>query len=99
MQGTMLPKSSESCITMKLAPGAWARHPLVDVIDQVPVKACFLYGSYDWMTRGVADKLLEEGKLKQGSEVHTVPNAGHQMWFDNPKGCSDTIIEYEYGTF
>jgi len=82
---------------MILAPGAFARHPLVDVIHNVPVKTCFLYGSYDWMTRGVADKLKDEGKLKEGSEVHTIENAGHQMWFDNPEGCSASIIGFEHG--
>ena len=87
----MKPKGSEVCISVLLAPFAYARNPLIDRIDgigQTPVT--FLYGEYDWMERETAEKLCEE-KVVNG-HVFSVSEAGHHLYIENPVECVANIL-------
>jgi cardiolipin-specific phospholipase len=77
LQTNMRQLSSESSITMILAFGAFAKIPLVDLLETVAAPICFLYGESDWMSRTAPDELIQQGKLKEGSVVRTIENAGH----------------------
>lgn len=62
---------------MILKMGAWARDPLEYKIKNLNMPVYFFYGENDWMRREIADKLLNEGHLKNGSKVITIPKSGH----------------------
>ena len=68
---------SESSITMILAFGAFAKIPLVDLLETMGAPIGFQYGESDWMSRTAPDELIQQGKLKEGSVVRTIENAGH----------------------
>jgi len=88
VQTSMKPVSSMVCITIILMAGAWAHHPIRERLPEITVPICFMYGDRDWMGRASADNLLAAGRLREGSEVHTIINAGHQMMVINPLGTS-----------
>lgn len=96
-QAVMRPCSSEVAITMVLKFGAYAREPLVHLIPKLKMKASFLYGDQDWMDRDAADYLKNEGHLKKGSRVVTVPNAGHHLLVDNPQFSAIWIYGQVFG--
>ena len=52
----------------------------------------FFYGENDWMRIEIADKLLNEGHLKNGSLVITIPKSGHQLFIDNSTDCALEIL-------
>lgn len=96
-QAVMRPCSSEVAITMVLKFGAYAREPLIHLIPNLKMKVSFLYGDMDWMDRDAADKLYNEGSLKRGSAVVTVPNAGHNLLVDNPSFVAVWIYGQVFG--
>jgi cardiolipin-specific phospholipase len=83
---SVLKGSGEFCISHLLAPGAFARMPIVDRIHRLRMPVTFLYGDNDWMD--VAGGLMSEHILaKEGNtdvQVHVVPGAGHHLYLDNP---------------
>jgi hypothetical protein len=62
---------------MILKMGAWARDPLEYKMKDLKMAVHFYYGENDWMRREIADKLLNEGHLKNESVVITIPKSGH----------------------
>lgn len=78
--------SSEQCLCDILAPGAFARYPLVHRVAPLRMPMVFLYGEHDWMDRAGADQaqaiLHEAGN--HNVQVHTVSRAGHHLYLDNP---------------
>ena len=42
----------------------------------------FYYGDMDWMSRNGIEKLIKQNK---NISLTIVPDAGHQLVFDNPK--------------
>ena len=93
-----LPGSGEYALTYLLAPGAYARRPLIERVkglqnDIVLKKVAWIYGSYDWMDVDAgkeASELLEED-LELVSQVHVVERAGHNVHLDNPEGFNRII--------
>ena len=63
VQVGMRPKSTETCVFKLLAPMAFSNEPLGPKLEQLNIPIYFMYGEWDWMTRDVADKLIEEGKV------------------------------------
>ncbi|ORY35011.1 Alpha/Beta hydrolase protein [Naematelia encephala] len=92
---SILRGSGEYCISHILAPGAYARVPIVDRIAQVKVPVTFLYGDNDWMDvdggRASLKVLKEAGN--DNCSVHVVPNAGHHLYLDNPEFSNRVIGE------
>ncbi|CAK9781366.1 alpha/beta-hydrolase [Cutaneotrichosporon oleaginosum] len=86
--------SGEFCISHILAPGAYARMPIVDRISPLKVPVTFMYGDSDWMDveggRAAKAVLTEAGN--RNVDVHVVKNAGHHLYLDNPDD-SNAIIE------
>lgn len=83
---SILKGSGEFCISHILAPGAYARMPIVDRIHKLRMPVTFLYGDGDWMD-------VEGGRMsqrilaKEGNtdvKTYVVPNAGHHLYLDNP---------------
>lgn len=87
--------SGEFALAYLLAPGAYARRPLMQRVkglqgDSVLKRVTWIYGSYDWMDvdagREAADLLMD-----LESEVHVVDRAGHNVHLDNPDGFNRLI--------
>jgi len=90
--------SGEFALAYLLAPGAYARRPLMERVkglrgDGVLKRVSWIYGSYDWMDVDAgkeASELLEED-LDLVSQVHVVERAGHNVHLDNPEGFNRII--------
>ncbi|CBQ72280.1 conserved hypothetical protein [Sporisorium reilianum SRZ2] len=85
--------SGEYCLAHILAPGAFARRPMVDRIERLQMPMSFLYGEHDWMdVRGgkeAVKRLRKQGNVKTNCFV--VPNSGHHIYLDNPSPYNSLI--------
>ncbi|KAJ9476107.1 Cardiolipin-specific deacylase 1, mitochondrial [Pseudozyma hubeiensis] len=85
--------SGEYCLAHILAPGAYARRPMVDRIERLKMPMSFLYGEHDWMdVRGgkeAVKRLRKQGNSKTNCFV--VPNSGHHIYLDNPSPYNSLI--------
>lgn len=85
--------SGEYCLAHILAPGAYARRPMVDRIEGLKMPMSFLYGEHDWMdVRGgkeAVKRLRKRGNIKTSCFV--VPNSGHHIYLDNPSPYNTLI--------
>lgn len=86
--------SGEFCISHLLAPGAFARMPMVDRMGGLKVPVTFMYGDNDWMDveGGRAAKKVLAQNGNEDVDVHVVSEAGHHLYLDNPKE-SNAIID------
>ncbi|WFD29369.1 hypothetical protein MSPP1_000378 [Malassezia sp. CBS 17886] len=77
--------SSEYCLADILAPGAFARQPLVHRMAPIQVPVSFLYGSNDWMdvNGAVAAKRVLAKAGNPHARIFIVPKAGHHLYLDN----------------
>lgn len=77
--------SSEHCLSDLLAPGAYARRPMVDRMTPLRMPISFFYGDRDWMDmeggRTAQQLLKEAGHTKV--DLFLVPQAGHHVYLDN----------------
>jgi len=89
--------SGEYALTYLLAPGAYARRPLIERVkllqnDSVLKRVTWIYGSYDWMDvdagRDASERL---GDIE--SDVIVVDKAGHNVHLDNPTGFNRVIFK------
>ena len=99
----------EHALNKLLAPGAYARQPLLprlrEAVGSLKAAGCartpisWLYGGhYDWMSptemRAAAAVLREAGFAH--AKVYSVPRSGHHLYLENP-GCTNEIILQELG--
>ncbi|WVO23328.1 uncharacterized protein IAS62_004678 [Cryptococcus decagattii] len=94
--GTSVMKGSgEYCISHILAPGAYARIPILDRIDRLKVPVTFMYGDNDWMdVQGGHDSAAALAKAGNNNcSVHVVPDAGHHLYLDNPEVSNKLLDE------
>jgi pimeloyl-ACP methyl ester carboxylesterase len=82
------PVSSDTCLTVILQFGAFARVPMYTQIKQIQVPTCWLYGDHDWISREVANELMSSGALQPDSHIASVSNASHNLYADNVLGCA-----------
>lgn len=77
--------SSEHCLVDLLAPGAFARKPLVHRVAPLQMPVTFLYGSHDWMdvNGGRQAQAVLERAGNRHVRVQVVPKAGHHLYLDN----------------
>ncbi|KAG8857405.1 hypothetical protein FRB96_005704 [Tulasnella sp. 330] len=87
--------SGEYSISHILAPGAYARLPLIDRIDKVTVPTTFVYGDRDWMDSKGGDRSVERMRAAGNHAVRNVviPDAGHHVYLDNPKAMDELLVE------
>lgn len=94
--GTSVMKGSgEYCISHILAPGAYARIPILDRIDRLKIPVTFMYGDNDWMdVQGGHDSAAALAKAgNPNCSVHVVPEAGHHLYLDNPEVSNRLLDE------
>ncbi|KDN39751.1 alpha/beta-hydrolase [Tilletiaria anomala UBC 951] len=85
--------SSEYCLSYILAPGAFARYPMLYRLAPLRMPVSFIYGRRDWMDVAagrLACRALADAGNKTGS-CFVVPDAGHHVYLDNPK-ATDTLL-------
>ena len=88
--------SGEYALTYLLAPGAFARDPLMNRFAQVDrnLEIVFMYGDNDWMDskagKQASTALKQDGRK---SRHKIVSNAGHHLYLDN----FDEFNEYMEG--
>jgi pimeloyl-ACP methyl ester carboxylesterase len=56
-------------------------------------RVLFLDGEYDWMSPEIPQALVNDKKLPEGSEVVFIPDAGHQLFLDNPDGFNAAVLK------
>ena len=94
------PGSGEWALKYILKPGAWAFNPIGPRMIEAGTTGAFrapitfLYGSHDWMS---PDAALEVSKAVRAAgvnaSVHVVPQAGHQLFVENPEGFAGAVIQ------
>lgn len=89
---------------MQVDPGLHAHVPL-DHADQLrdpdlPFPVSFVYGSSDWMDHRGALEIVKANKFYASgeSQLHILPEAGHQLFMNNPNGFIDLVIGDLTGT-
>lgn len=90
---TSLKGSGEYCISHLLAPGAYARMPIVDRIGRLRIPVTFMYGDNDWMDvkGGLQSKEILAKAGNNSVDVHVVPGAGHHVYLDNAEESNRLI--------
>ncbi|KXN70141.1 alpha/beta-hydrolase [Conidiobolus coronatus NRRL 28638] len=83
--------SGEYAFGTILSLGSFACKPLINRIHELKVPTSFIYGDNDWMDHRHA--LKAQSLIQAGSEVHVVPNSGHQLFLENPKSFNKIFQE------
>ena len=89
--------SGEFALAYLLAPGAYARRPLIERVkmlqnDSLLKKVTWIYGSHDWMDVDAGRDASEHlGSLESGLVV--VDRAGHNVHLDNPEAFNKIISQ------
>jgi cardiolipin-specific phospholipase len=89
--------SGEYALAYLLAPGAYARRPLIERVkglqnDAVLKNVTWIYGSMDWMDVD-AGREASEMLSDIESNVIVVDSAGHNVHLDNPEGFNRVILK------
>ncbi|CAK7894617.1 cardiolipin-specific deacylase 1, mitochondrial [[Candida] anglica] len=94
------PGSGEYMLNYLLAPGADARHPLVDRgMDKLRCNFLWCYGKEDWMDIQGGQECSEIiRKSGYNSEVMEIEDSGHHVYLDNISAFNELMIK-EMGKF
>ncbi|AOW29997.1 cardiolipin-specific phospholipase [Candida albicans L26] len=88
--------SGEYMLNYLLAPGADARHPLVDRgIDRITCDVSWWYGKEDWMDKkgGQICSAIINNKGEFKSDVKIIEDSGHHIYLDNIKKFNSMVLE------
>lgn len=84
--------STEYALFMQVDPGLHAHEPL-DHENQlrnadIPFPISIVYGDKDWMDSRGSREIVQANKFCSAglSQLHVLPNAGHQLFMNNPEG-------------
>ncbi|KAK9474877.1 Alpha/Beta hydrolase protein [Dipodascopsis tothii] len=86
--------SGEYALPYLLAPGAYARFPLINRLDKLRCPTLWMYGENDWMDvsagKAAVQKLRSQGK---DADIAVVEAAGHHLYLDNPTAFNEIIVD------
>jgi cardiolipin-specific phospholipase len=99
------PPSGEAALSALLAPGAWAREPLIPRLRSAATAGAlqahtatpciWLYGDYDWMSVAAGEE--GAGVLRAAgwkfAECRNVHRAGHHLYLEAPTAVNAAILE------
>lgn len=93
------PKSAEVSMNTILSPGAFARLPLADRIDRLDhqLETLWLYGESDWMDPTKPIEWLTDVRRQHRWQMRFVPDAGHQLFMENPDAFNQTVSAFIRG--
>ncbi|KAF9922450.1 hypothetical protein FBU30_007421 [Linnemannia zychae] len=83
--------SGEYALSTILAPGAYARWPLMDRLKDLTMPVAFLYGESDWMDYRAAEKARKS--MVVPTVLMRIPNAGHHLYLDNPPAFDKAVLQ------
>ncbi|KAF9172109.1 hypothetical protein BGX21_002885 [Mortierella sp. AD011] len=83
--------SGEYAMSTILAPGAYARWPLMDRLRDIKMPTVFLYGESDWMDYRAAEKARKN--MTVPTVLLRIPSAGHHLYLDNPPAFDKAILQ------
>lgn len=92
------PGSGEYMLNYLLAPGADARHPLIERgVYKLGCKLLWCYGEEDWMDiKGgqFCSRIINSfSGDKERSSVCTIPNSGHHIYIDNIDAFNKLVVD------
>ena len=65
-----------------------------DRLGSIPIAVSFFWGDRDWMKRVGEQKAVEKNKYKGiFSHEHIIEDSDHHLYFDNPQGFVEKILE------
>ncbi len=98
-QISVAPKSAEVSMNTILSPGAFARLPLADRIDRLDhqLETLWLYGESDWMDPTKPIEWLTDVRRQHRWQMRFVPDAGHQLFMENPDAFNQTVSAFIRG--
>ena len=91
------PSSTEFALFQQFEPGLFAYKPLANpdrlYNTLIPFPISIVFGQRDWMdSRGARDIVKANKFFESGdSQLHVLPNAGHQLFMNNPQGFVELI--------
>lgn len=86
--------SGEFALSHLLAPGAYARIPLIRRIDKLKVPTTFIYGDRDWMDSAGGQLAVDEMRRnKVPCDLKVISSAGHHVYLDNPSGFDEYVLK------
>lgn len=95
------PKTTINNFTNMFTRNLLAKDPILDNLDKLKAKKVLLmYGDHDWMNGeagySMAKELAQSYHYKPHEQVDflQVPNAGHNLFLDNPEFFSDEILSF-----
>ncbi|KAG0017748.1 hypothetical protein BGZ81_010547 [Podila clonocystis] len=83
--------SGEYALSTILAPGAFARWPLMDRLKDLKMPTVFMYGESDWMDWKAGDKARRT--MTVPTALMRIPSAGHHLYMDNPLAFDKAIFD------
>jgi cardiolipin-specific phospholipase len=89
---TALEGAGEYALQRLLKPGAYAKRPLADRLDQLQMKTVFVYGDRDWMDPTIPLCKLQLKSLHPESRLEIIKDAGHQLFLDNSDSFNSLLI-------
>jgi len=89
------PAAGEKALNMILAPGAWAKEPLIDtMIEMKDTDVMFIYGDRDWMSFKGGEAVNEKMKNNRGLKVVEVIEGTHKLYSDNTFEFNEKVSEF-----
>lgn len=92
-----LKASGEKAMTTHLAPFAYARRPLIDMLlpDRVQMPVTFIYGGeYDWMDYRHGLQVVQRlTSAEKRAQLIRIPRSGHQVFIDNPEDFNHSVVK------
>ncbi|KAG0332193.1 hypothetical protein BG000_010261 [Podila horticola] len=83
--------SGEYALSTILAPGAFARWPLMDRLKDLKMPTVFMYGESDWMDWKAGEKARRT--MTVPTALMRIPSAGHHLYMDNPLAFDKAIFD------
>ncbi|RHZ61861.1 hypothetical protein Glove_345g15 [Diversispora epigaea] len=84
------PGSGEYALSRILAPGAYARKPLMYRLEGIKMPTTFIYGEEDWMDYREAIKVST--RMNVPIKIIQIPHSGHHLYIDNPEEFDKAVI-------
>lgn len=93
-----IPNTARKIFTGLFTQNLLARNPIMDSIDQLCARdVLLLYGDRDWMNNYAGYRMVELLNQKRGKGYATydeIPNAGHNLFLDNPESFNDKLVQF-----
>ncbi|QLG74540.1 hypothetical protein HG535_0G04230 [Zygotorulaspora mrakii] len=93
-----IPKTARTTFTKLFTRNLLARDPIMDSLRQLRAKKVLLvYGDHDWMNKyagALMVKRLNEMRNNTSAEYIEVPDAGHNLFLQNPNYFSSSLTKF-----